>query len=369
MVEILVRKQTQNKLTVHMNIPKKQVYIFFGLMWVLFFSAQAQDELQHDVLYKNDGEEVTCIIADVLDNKIQYKVIENVEGPVYNILKEDVVLAFKHTGEYLIPSNPAAQWVQASSADIHKIITKENQVLPVTFIDIQGDKINFQENNSGENSSMSKDEVLAVIEKDGSHILFDAPDKVVAAFSQLGDMNTYSSTEVREKLKMDEIDYEMFTQKALQKAEDLGWYLSELCNKKVDAFDKKKAEENAIKLFIHDSTWVEVSSLYKEEKDRYSIRQYLQRIRLLQYDQVELTWRNINYITKLRLAPDGNYYGTITVQQLFRGIVDGKVQYQDVTQKDIEVVLTAYKLEKEGKTETAWDVFLSDIGVQQTKAE
>jgi hypothetical protein len=348
---------------------KKELYIFSGLFWLLFAPAHAQEEAQTDMLYENNGSPVACIITEIVDDKIKFKKIDNVEGPVHNVLKKDVMLAFKHTGEYLIPSNPEAQWVQASSPDIFKIITKEHQILPTTFIDIQGDKINFQESNSNKNSSVSKEEVLAVIEKDGGHILFAPPDKVVAAFTQLGDMNTFSSTEVREKLKLDEIDYEMFTQKALQKAEDLGWYLSELCNKKVDAFDKKKAEENAIKLFIHDSTWVEVSSLNNKEKDRYRIRQYLQRIRLLQYDQVELTWRNINYITQLRLAPDGNYYGTITVQQLFRGIVDGKVQYQDVTQKDIEVVLTAYKLEKEGKTETAWDVFLSDIGVQQTKAE
>ncbi len=353
----------------NMNIHTIQAYIFFSFLWLFCGQVHAQDEYQADVLYKNDGEILSCVISGVMDNKIQYKVLDNVDGPVYNILKEDVVLAFKNNGSYLIPSNPTAQWVQAASADIHKIITKENQVIPATFIDIQADEVTFQENNSGENSSLSKDELLAVIQKDGSHTLFAEPAKVVAAFSQLGDMNTFSSTEVREKLNMDEIDYEMFTQKALQKAEDLGWYLSELCNKKVDAFDKKKAEENAIKLFIHDSTWVEVSSLNRKEKDRYRIRQYLQRIRLLEYDQVELTWRNINYITKLRLAPDGNYYGTITVQQLFRGIIDGKVQYQDVTQKDIEVVLTAYKLEKEGKTETAWDVFLSDIGVQQTKAE
>ena len=357
-------------LSVFLYFPAKRGRcLLSGILWLFLFPAYGQEEAKADMLYKKDGSTVACIIQDVLDQKIQYKTLENADGPVYNILKEDVVLAMKPSGQYLIPSNPAAQWVQASSPDIHKIITKEHQIIPATFVEIQGDKINYQENKSGEKSSLGKDELLAVIRKDGSNTLFAPADKVVAAFTQLGEMNTFSSTEVREKLKLDKNDYEMFTQKALQKAEDLGLYLTLLCSKQEDDFNKRKAEENALKLFIHDSTWVEVSSMYKKEKDRYRIRQYLQRIRLLDYDQIELTWRNIDYITKLRLGTDGRYYGIITVQQLFRGIKDNKVVYQDVTQKDIEVVLATYKREKEGKTETAWDVFLSDIGVQQTKAE
>jgi len=367
MVETLVKYKMKSKFTMHMNIHTNQAYIFFGLLWLLFGTAHAQEEYQADVLYKKDGEVLSCIIAEVMDSKIQYKIFDNVEGPVYNILKEDVVLAFKNNGSYFIPSNPAAQWVQAASTDVSKIVTKDHQILPATFVEVQGDNINYQEENSGENESITQSEVLAIIRKDGSHQLFDEPKTVATAFDQLGEMNTYSSIAVRDKLKMNENDYKEFTQKALFKAENLGDYFAILCSKTEDDISKRSAENSAKELFVNDSTnWVEVSSLNRKEKDQYRVRDYLKRIRLLDYDEVKLTWRNINYITKLKLGSDGNYYGVITVQQTFRGFRDGKLVYQDVTQKDIEVQVTTIEVEKEGKTEIAWDVFLSNIGVQQT---
>ncbi len=329
--------------------------------------AWAQEIPKHDMLYKKDGDGVGCMIQEVLDDRMKYKLADNPDGPVYNILKSDVLLAIKSDGSFLVPANPASQWVQACSQDFHKIITTESQVIPAKFVDSSGDQVKFQEATADKENILGKKEVLAIAYKTGEISLLAPPKEAAAGLGKVASFNTFSSKAVRDQLKLDKVDYEYFTQLALDKADKLGFYLSELCNKKADDFDKKASEENAIKLFKHDSTWVTVSSLNKEEHQRYRIREYLRRIRMLAYDQVELQWRNIDYITKLRLGPDGNYYGIITIQQLFRGFIDGKVQYQDVTQKDIEVMLTTYKVEKNGKEELIWDVFLSDIGVQQTK--
>ncbi len=166
---------------------------------------------------------------------------------------------------------------------------------------------------------------------------------------------------------MSDADYEEFATKAVNKAEYLNNYLSLLCNKTLDMYDKEQAQESALKLFVHDSTLVQVSSLHREEITTYKIDGYLEHLALMNYDKVELLWRNVQYVTKFRLAPDGNYYGTITVEQVFRGLRDGKPIYEDITQKDIEIVLGNFRTEENGITEYAWDVFLSDIGVEETR--
>ena len=64
---------------------------------------------------------------------------------------------------------------------------------------------------------------------------------------------------------------------------------------------------------------------------------------------------------------DGNYYGTVSFEQVFRGFIDGRIVYEDLTKKSATVVLKAYEQNKEGSTTDAWDVMLSDIGVKYTK--
>ncbi len=171
----------------------------------------------------------------------------------------------------------------------------------------------------------------------------------------------------REALELDRVDYEEYAAKAINKAEYLGYYLDLLCNARLDMYDKDQAVANALKLFVHDSTKVQVSSVTRDQTTAYTIKDYLKRLSLLNYDRVELLWRNLQYVTKFRLAPDGNYYGTITVEQLFRGFRDGRAIYEDITQKDVEIVLGNFRKEESGTVAYAWDVLLSDIGVEETR--
>ncbi len=176
-----------------------------------------------------------------------------------------------------------------------------------------------------------------------------------------------TSQAVRKELELDRADYEEYAAKAINKAEYLGYYLDLLCNRKLDMYDKDQAITNALQLFLHDSTRVQVSSVTRDQTTAYKIKDYLKRLSLLNYDKVELLWRNLQYVTKFRLAPDGNYYGTITVEQLFRGFRDGRPVYEDITQKDVEIVLGNFRKEESGTVAYAWDVLLSDIGVEETR--
>ncbi len=171
------------------------------------------------------------------------------------------------------------------------------------------------------------------------------------------------------ELDLSEADYEEYAAKAMNKAEYLSHYLALLCNRDLDAYDKEQAVENALKLFVHDSTLVQVSSVTRDEVTTYRVSEYLDHLSLLDYDKVELLWRNVQYITKFRLATDGNYYGTITVEQVFQGYKEGKPIYEDITQKDIEIVLGNFLKEESGTSEYVWDVLLSDIGVEETRKQ
>ena len=175
------------------------------------------------------------------------------------------------------------------------------------------------------------------------------------------------SEEVTRELELNNTEYKEYAAKAVNKAEYLGYYLDLLCDRTLDIYDKDQAIENALKLFVHDSTLVQVSSVTRDHTSAYKIKNYLKRLSLLSYDKVELVWRDVQYVTKFRLAADGRYYGAITVEQLFRGFRDGRPIYEDVTRKDVEIVLGRFRREESGATEYAWDVLLSNIGVEETR--
>lgn len=172
---------------------------------------------------------------------------------------------------------------------------------------------------------------------------------------------------INQYIEMTEEQLEYFRDKALQKARDFGRYLNLISNKNESEDDKQYAINAALKLFVSDSSRVEVSSLHREKKKQFYIKEYLERLRYLPYDKVELVWIKAQMVSRFRKGEDGKYYGIITAQQLFRGFLENEIAYQDVTEKNIEIVLDRYVVFDEGVKKQRWDVFLSDISVQQTR--
>ena len=158
-----------------------------------------------------------------------------------------------------------------------------------------------------------------------------------------------------------------FEKLALMKANDFGKYLEIISNKEEVEEDKLMAITNACKLFVSDSSKVEVSSVNRPEKEQYPVPIYLDRLRMLPYDKVAMTWMQAQMVSRFRLGQDGRYYGMIAAQQLFRGYLDDEIVYQDVTEKNIEIVLAQYDVFDEGVKKKKWDVLLSNVGVKQTR--
>jgi hypothetical protein len=180
-------------------------------------------------------------------------------------------------------------------------------------------------------------------------------------------VNSSSSETSTSPDELTDINFEEFSDKALQKIDDFTNYLGIIASKETVPESANQAIELAMELFVDENVLVEVSTSGYAEVMKRKIKDYLVRLKLLKYDRVEIQWADINYVSNFRKGPDGNYYGSITVKQTFRGYKDNQVVYSDVTQKDVEIVIKGMEKSIQGKKEMVWDVLLSDIGVLDTK--
>ncbi len=164
--------------------------------------------------------------------------------------------------------------------------------------------------------------------------------------------------------ELSELELKEFEEKVLIKTEDLGYYLQIIGGKNSSYQDIMTAIDLACDLFISENARVQVSSAAGQTKN-YKIREYLNRLRLTNYQKVEITWYEIGYVSRLRQDVDGKYYGTVTINQRFKGFRDNEPEYEDVTTKHIQVVLEQIEIDKINK-EKYWDIKLGDISVVET---
>ncbi len=149
--------------------------------------------------------------------------------------------------------------------------------------------------------------------------------------------------------------------------EDLGDFIKIISDKDSDPLDIPVAINNAVKLFVDESAQVEVTSLKDTSvRRRFPIRQYLNKVKLLHYSNVKVTWFKVEYISDLKLGSDGNYYGVIAFEQLFEGLIDGQVVYSDLTTKNVKIVIKSEPSYKDGEVEYCFVVYLGDIEAQHT---
>lgn len=173
----------------------------------------------------------------------------------------------------------------------------------------------------------------------------------------------------KNKLILDDIEKEVLMVKAKEKVETLGGCFEILASTSAANSFKDDNYKLAVSLFIHDSVEVAVSSLTRNTFKHYKITTYLKRMRTFNYTDVEISFHNVSKVSNLRLNPDGTYTGIITFSQVFRGFIEGKPVYADRTDKNIEIIIRAREVfagELEASIE--WDVFLGNIGVDQTSA-
>jgi len=163
-------------------------------------------------------------------------------------------------------------------------------------------------------------------------------------------------------------DLKIFASQAIQKTNELTSYIGTITNKDIKENEiKMEATDLAVDLFISEDKIVEVSNANRNEVKPFKIRDYLNKIRVLAFTKVEITFYDVQYISNFKKGPDGKYYGVITFFQKFTGFKEGKPVYTDVTQKNIEVVIDKVTTIFGSKKVERWNVMLGDITVKETK--
>lgn len=153
---------------------------------------------------------------------------------------------------------------------------------------------------------------------------------------------------------------------ALEKIRDLSKYISIIGSKETPWSEANRVIDRAEELFMKGSE-IGVSSLTKPEISYFLVRKYFERLMRLNYNKVEISWYNIEYVSDLQQQPDGTYVGVITIFQKFKGYdAEGKLIYQDTTKKDITVYVKRKETQIGGRLIGFWDVLLGDIRVKET---
>jgi hypothetical protein len=152
---------------------------------------------------------------------------------------------------------------------------------------------------------------------------------------------------------------------AMEKVRDLGKYISIIGNKSTPYSEAQRVIARTLELFM-DGAEMGVSLLGRKKVNYYPIKTYLERLMRLNYQTVNITWFNIQYVSDLVKQPDGRYVGVITIYQKFEGVTKEGLKYVDTTKKDITIYVERKQTQIDGIPVGFWDVLLGDIRVKET---
>jgi hypothetical protein len=158
-----------------------------------------------------------------------------------------------------------------------------------------------------------------------------------------------------------------FKEKALRKTNALSNYISIIANKSMDDTQRDQAIDQAVKLFMDENCEVEVSSVNNTKIVRFKIRVYLRKLKALPYSKVTIEWFDIFYASNFKKRPDGKYEAVATIYQRFTGSTAEGGKYEDITKKNITIIIDKVQIGVGGTFQTYWDIFLGDIKVEETK--
>lgn len=166
---------------------------------------------------------------------------------------------------------------------------------------------------------------------------------------------------------LDETTMAELKDKALSKSIKFGQLIGIIADKSTGEDIAQTSILNALDLFLNENSTVGVTSIRQPEVQKpLKVRKYLNRLRMLQYEKVEIKTSDYYMVKDLKKGPDGNYYGWVSFKQRFTGYVKDLPAYEDLTTKSIKVVVRKMSKFENGIPQDYWDVFLLDVLVQET---
>ena len=366
-----------------------------------------------DVFYFANGNKIQGKIAKLSDGKVVFDVVKGGRAIPHTFQRENVLIVLNSRGNYLIISSlpsdaePAQRVIDNfNNAPIREsgydllIKAVPLKVIPCRISYESDAVINYQTSGYGA-GSINKNELVGILYQNGRHQFVMEPTEAASLLaSVLPEVekfnkkqnnppppvsvlpnpstqtttsspitaNTPSSTNpttINGKPKLSEDEYQTYRTKAMDRVDEFGSYLNIITDKTLEGSERDKAIEQAAKLFLPEAT-IEVTSVNRAGSRKFKVKEYLTRMKLLPYSSSKVEWSEIQYISELKQANDGNYYGTITGQQTFMGY-GGRggqdVIYSDVTQKNVKVKLQSYQKVIDGQNQANWEVLLGNIGV------
>lgn len=389
-----------------------------SLLIIVFTKVSAQD-----MIYFTGGTTTPGKITEITAEKVKFKNLANPTGPIYSRNLSGVQVAFNSEGDYLVFAGAKTSsdqerndFINAStkSRSVDIVVDANGSVMPVTVLDENETEIVV--NRDGKDAILSKKNLAYLIKKNGTHQIFltaeqaipylsidkpkinelqknslasKNPNKATAQKTKAESTTTTAKSQSAENMpaKNNESpiqqkvtiahdenelvvpDMAVFGSKALEKTAEFGRYLQNITSVSTNREAATKSINMACGLFLNEDARVEVSNLRTGGKNKYKIRDYLNRLLIKsgQYDKVQIEYANINYASKFKKGPDGNYYGSVTFVQKFEGFVDGNLVYADKTKRNMTIVLKHYEKAVNGENVSGWDVYLDDIGVVETR--
>lgn len=192
--------------------------------------------------------------------------------------------------------------------------------------------------------------------------------RTVVIFFFLAFMAVSARAQMMAEERLSPAQLEAFREEASKKTNALSNYISIIADKSIPQDIRLKSIDLAVQLFVDKDRIVQVSSTNTERIKTYKIGEYLNRLRVLPYKKVEVEWYDISFVSDFKYGSDGKYYAVATIFQRFRGYNgEGRLIYEDVTQKDVEIVMEK-QTKKVGDIEKSeWDVLLNQISVIETR--
>ncbi len=392
-----------------------------SLLSLLLISLLSMGVYSQDLIITQDNKTLTPNIAGANNNSLYF---DNNGNPLpYSM--DDVKLVILKEGYYI---NPSRLIKQNCSFDVFKnknksrigehshLIKSNGDVIQTNDILEKFDEIAYIDSRTNTTVSIPKEDVICIIKKGEAVKLLINPDIVdyklrnrdyfdycsKPVFTEPTSKNKKDKTrknpkvdpvsEAPDNIKVitespaapaapelipieevlgDKVTVEEYKRLAKDKVTQLGDYINIISNTETERPEQHKAINQAVNLFLKESSTVEVTSVNRPEAkpNVYPIRNYLNKLTSLKYDKIEIAWSEIGYISQLYSGTDGNMYATATVKQRFTGIIENRPVYQDVTIKRVEVVFKNTQVTRAGDIIDKFEIFLNNIGVTSTTKE
>lgn len=370
------------------------------LIWIGLLVASTSFAQSREYLYWVTGNKVEGRIVSVEDEDKLKTLLEN--GSTFYGGRDKILIAFNKAGSFLVvkdistDANQAQRQIEAfykeaeAPKNANDILLKAipREVIACSIKNELEGAVNYL-TTDGNPASINKDNLFAIIRRDGTHEVIRDVTEVVDNLSSMSDdfkrlrepqkvieppkpkpvtptpkpiiagpTEPEQKPILKDKKRLSSEEQRTYKAKSVEKMEELADLLNEIVDKKRSRDEKDEAIKKAVKMFTKEAK-VEVSSLNNpNSKTNRPVAEYLDRLSRLNYSNVKITYGEIKFVEEFERDDQNNYWGMTSYSQTF--ISDN---YSDITPKRQKIKLQRYEKIIDGVSSDYFNVLLGNISV------